>query len=123
MEKNWKSITELARELRNNPTPAEKKLWSMLRKRQLNDCKFLRQHPIIYGQREEEVHFFIADFYCSEKKLVIELDGKIHRHRKYYDQQRDLILEKKGLQVLRIDNEELNNLDKVKARILTCLSG
>lgn len=51
MKRERKSITELARELRNNPTKAERKLWQHLRRRQLNGHKFLRQKPIIYEQR------------------------------------------------------------------------
>lgn len=120
---NLNSITELARELRNNPTPAERKLWHEIRKRQLNNCKFLRQRPIIYNEEPKgKLNFFIADFYCADRKLVIELDGRIHRHQKNYDQQRDLILKKKGLNVLRIENYELNNIDKVKKVILMHLS-
>lgn len=79
--KKFKSITELARELRKKPTPAEKKLWQEVRKRQLNNCKFLRQYPIIYSEKQRgKFNFFIADFYCAEKNLVIELDGRIHRY-------------------------------------------
>lgn len=121
--KRFSSITELARELRNNPTPAESKLWHEIRKRQLNKCKFLRQHPIFYNEETRgNLNFFIADFYCADKKLVIELDGRIHRYQKYYDQQRDLILKKKGLKVLRFKNHELDNIDKVKKEILIHLS-
>jgi very-short-patch-repair endonuclease len=115
---DFKSIKELARELRNNPTPAEKKLWEVIRKRQLNNCKFLRQHPIIYGQKQTKINFFIPDFYCAKKKLVIEVDGSIHDYQKYYDEQRDLILNKKNLNVLRFKNEELNDIRKVKNKIL-----
>jgi len=119
--KKRKSITELARDLRKNPTPSEKKLWQLLRKKQLNDCKFLRQHPIIYSQSENKVNFFIADFYCAKKKLVIELDGEIHKYQKYYDSQRDLILRKKDLRVLRLQYKELNNINEVKQKILQYL--
>ncbi len=120
--KNRKSITELARDLRKNPTPSEKKLWQILRKKQLNGCKFLRQHPIIYGQTRNKLNFFIADFYCAKKKLVIELDGEIHIYQKDYDSQRDLILQKKNLTVLRIQNEELNSINEVKEKILKYLN-
>ena len=76
--RDFKSIKELARELRKNPTDAEVKLWEVLRKRRLNNCKFLRQHPIIYNQKQHKINFFIPDFYCAEKKLVIEVDGRVH---------------------------------------------
>ena len=59
----------LAQNLRKNQTKAESFLWELLRRKQLNNLKFRRQHPI--GD-------YIADFYCPEKNLVIELDGSIH---------------------------------------------
>ncbi|NGP86888.1 endonuclease domain-containing protein [Fodinibius halophilus] len=114
----FKSIKELARKLRKNPTDSERKLWEVLRKRRLNGCKFLRQHPITYKQKQDNIYFFIADFYCAEKKLVIELDGKIHDFQRNYDEQRDLILQKKGLTVLRLNNNELSNLKAVRTKIL-----
>lgn len=121
MKKKYKTIKELARKLRKNPTNAEKKLWKILRKRKLDGFKFLRQHPIIYEQRQNKINFFIADFYCAEKKLVVELDGKVHHYQKHYDQQRDLILKEKDLNVLRIKNKYLENIETVKQRILNFL--
>ncbi len=108
----------MARELRSNPTPSEKILWRHLRRRQLDGYKFLRQKPFVYEQIKQKRYFFIADFYCAELKLVIELDGKIHDFQKEYDYQRDFVLNKLGLQVLRIKNEELGNIDNVLERIL-----
>lgn len=98
--KKRKSITQLATELRNNRTEAEKKLWEVLRKRRLGDFRFLRQKPIIFWQTNYKKYFFIADFYCSEKKLVKELDGKIHDYPKDYNYNRDLVLNGLGLKVL-----------------------
>lgn len=121
MRDDNKSITELARKLRNNPTPAERKLWSVLRKRRLNGYRFLRQKPIIYNQRNSEVYFFIADFYCAEKKLVIEVDGGYHNNQKEYDKNRDLVIRQLGLTVLRIKNDELSDLAAVKKRIIAYL--
>lgn len=118
---NYKTIKELARELRNNPTPAETRLWKVLRKKQLNNCKFLRQHPIIWGRRQHKIKFFIPDFYCAKKKLIIELDGKIHDYHQYYDKHRDIILNKKGLHVLRFKNKELKKIENVKRKILKYL--
>ena len=60
---------ELARHLRQEMTPAEMKLWSLIRRRQINGCRFRRQQ-IIAG--------FIVDFYCPELALVIEIDGDVH---------------------------------------------
>jgi molybdenum cofactor cytidylyltransferase len=59
----------------------------------------------------------VADFFCAEKKLVIELDGKVHDFQKDYDANRDSILNQLGLQVLRIKNEELSNVYSVLKRI------
>lgn len=118
MNLTWKSINEIARELRKNPTPSEKLLWGYLRKRQFRGYKFLRQKPFVHEQRQNERYFYIADFYCAELKLVIEVDGKIHDFQKRYDYQRDLVLNGLGLKVLRVKNEELVNMDAVLVRIL-----
>jgi len=116
-----KTITELARELRRNPTPAERKLWSHLRGKQLNGYRFVRQKPLIYRQYNNKRYFFIADFYCARKKLVIELDGKIHEFQKQYDYNRDLVMERLGIQTLRIKNSELERLPDVKIKVLKAL--
>lgn len=116
-----KSITELARELRKNQTESEQILWEHLRKRRLKGYRFVRQKPFIYNQSQSRKYFFIADFYCAEKKFVIELDGKIHEYQQYYDYRRDLILKELGLTTLRIKNEELKNIKHVKKKILECL--
>ena len=118
-----KSITELARELRNNPTPAERKFWKLLRRRQMLGLKFLRQKPIVYFQKKGKTFFFIADFYCAEKKLVIEVDGKYHTPgaQETYDHNRDLVIQQLGLSTLRIRNDELEDLEQVKEKILAHL--
>jgi len=113
-----RKIIQLARELRKNSTPSEKLLWKELRNRKLHGIKFFRQHPLIYEEDRKILHFFIADFYSSELKLVVELDGKIHDYQKDYDRERDLIIRNLGLQVLRFKNEELANIDDLKSRIL-----
>ena len=112
-----KHIIELARELRKNSTPAEKLLWKELRNRQVDGVKFLRQHPLIYEEDRGRLHFFIADFYCSQYKLVLELDGKIHKKQKYYDRERDLIIGRMGLKVIRFKNKETNEMDKLVEKI------
>jgi leucyl-tRNA synthetase len=114
-----RSITLIARQLRKNQTPEENLLWKHLRNRKLNRLKFLRQFPIVYDiDFQGNKQFFIADFYCSEKKLVIELDGKIHDFQKEYDEFRSSILRDLGLKVLRIKNEELENLKVVLRKII-----
>ena len=64
------AMQDRARRMRKAPTPSEEFLWQALRNRQLDNLKFLRQHPI--GPT-------IVDFYCHEKRLVIELDGGVHQ--------------------------------------------
>jgi very-short-patch-repair endonuclease len=119
----FKTITQLVRELRKKQTPEEALLWQNLRNRKLNGLKFLRQHPFVYGSdRFGKPRFFVADFYCSEKKLVIELDGKIHDLQGDYDQRRDKILKELNLHVLRFKNEELKDLNKAKKKILEFVS-
>lgn len=102
-----------ARRLRKNMTLAEKLLWENLRKRKFRNLRFLRQHPLIYQVAQNKPYYFIADFYCAEIKLVIEVDGKIHEFQKEEDQHRDEILEGLGLYVLRIKNDDLENMRNV----------
>jgi very-short-patch-repair endonuclease len=65
-----------------------------------------------------EQRFFIADFYCSEFKLVIELDGEIHNYQKEYDEFRDFIMNTCNITVLRFNNQEiLQNIDNVMQKI------
>lgn len=101
-----KVIFDNARDLRNRETDAEKLLWGYLNGNQLC-CRFRRQHPISN---------YIADFYCHQHKLVIELDGGIHLHPEIFqnDKIRQLELENLGLKVIRFKNEEVfQNIEKV----------
>ena len=99
---------KISRDLRNNPTDAEKKLWNALKNRQFLNLKFLRQHPIFY-QYNNQKNFFVVDFYCHEIKMVIELDGHIHVKRRDYDQIRTETLDFKNVIVIRFKNEEITN--------------
>ena len=102
-----------AAELRERMTPAELKLWEHLRKKQLGGYKFRRQHPA--GR-------FVLDFYCHQKKLGVELDGKIHDNQKEYDLARTQTLEEYGLTIIRFKNEEVfNELETVLSTILNTL--
>ena len=65
--------------------------------------------------------FYIADFYCHEKKLVIELDGKIHDNQKEYDEYRTFLINQLGIRVHRIKNEELKDIQAVTAKIKALL--
>ena len=102
-------IMAFAKELRKNMTPAEKALWDKIRNRKVANCKFRRQHPI---------DIFIADFYCHEKKLVIEIDGEIHNAQKEHDINRTAEMENYGIRVIRFTNDEIENeLEKVVEKI------
>jgi very-short-patch-repair endonuclease len=93
-------IVELSRQMRLDMTKAETLLWEKLCKRRFDGLRFRRQHPI---------HRYIVDFYCHEKKLVIEADGLVHEKQKAYDQQRDDDLRVRGYHVLRFLNESIEN--------------
>jgi very-short-patch-repair endonuclease len=97
-----------ARLLRRKATPAEEKFWEVAKNRNLFGKKILRQHPIWFVHNDRE-RFFIADFYCAEAKLVIEIDGGIHEKQAEYDSLRSLILNYRGIRVVRVKNEELEN--------------
>ena len=102
-------LIEKAKENRNNPTEAEAALWSQLRNKQLDGYKFRQQHLI--GD-------FIVDFVCLSKKLVIEVDGGIHKETKEYDEERTKILADRGFEVLRFKNEEvLGDIDVILEQV------
>jgi len=108
----WPSekVRKRAQELRRNPTPVEKRLWEHLLDRKLGGFKFRRQHPI--GR-------FIADFYCHNAKLVVELDGELHARQVGYDTSRSSWFEERGVRVIRFQNIEVESeIEKVIAEIL-----
>jgi very-short-patch-repair endonuclease len=93
------------RQLRREMTPAEKLLWSRLRNLRLDGFKFRSQ--VWLGH-------FIADFYCWEARLVVEVDGSQHSDRAGYDSARTAKLAGEGYRVLRFwNNEVLGDLDAV----------
>ena len=104
------SHIQRARTLRKNMTEAETKLWQYLRNRKFHNLKFLRQHPMIYQVTQQGPAYYIPDFYCSEKKVIIELDGKIHDFQKEKDEFRDSILTGMGIRILRLKNEETDDI-------------
>ena len=95
-------LVGLARELRKKQTSAEGLLWQLLRKRQLLEFKFRRQHQ--FGD-------YVADFYCHEAQLVIECDGSVHQSNElwHHDQERDAYMTAQGLRVLRFTNDRILN--------------
>ena len=97
--------TQRAKELRNQASPAERSLWTILSGRKLAGFKFSRQMPV--GP-------YFADFLCREAKLIVELDGYSHDTRTEHDNRRDAFLETEGYHVLRFTNADvLGNLDGV----------
>jgi very-short-patch-repair endonuclease len=100
-----------AKTLRHAMTEAEIVLWDALKNGKLNGFKFRRQHPILR---------FIADFYCHEAKLVVEVDGEIHNDltNTERDEGRTLELNEYGIRIIRFTNDEVsNNLNEVLKRI------
>jgi len=93
---------QFRRHLREESTTAEKILWFHLRNRRFLNLKIRRQHSI---------ENFIADFYCDELKLLIEVDGSVHDNQGQasYDHFRDQLLRSKGYHIVRIDNASVNN--------------
>ena len=101
----------LARQFRKRMTPCEKILWKRLRGKNIFGVKFRRQHPI---------GFYIADFYCHQLRLVIEVDGKIHQRQdiKEHDANRTAEMERLGIKVIRFTNEEIKQqIGKVVQKI------
>jgi very-short-patch-repair endonuclease len=90
-------LTEQAKAMRKNPTPAERKLW-----------QFLRTFPLKMW-RQKPIDNFIVDFYCPKLKLVIEVDGEGHftPDGMAYDAERTKVLEGYGLRVVRFTNDQV----------------
>ena len=109
-----KTIFQYAEVLRKNMTEAEKIVWERLCKNQL-DVRIRRQHPIFK---------YIADYYCHELKLVIEIDGGIHlsKENSEYDISRDTTLNELGIQIIRFTNAQVTSgieqvIKKIKKKI------
>lgn len=98
----------LCRDLRKNATNSENIMWEVLRNRKINNRKFYRQHPIFYDF-EGVQKFYIADFYCHEFKLIVEIDGGYHKRQIDYDKMRTEIINLLGIEVIRFTNEEVEN--------------
>jgi len=107
----YKLIKEYPKKNRNNPTPAEEKLWAELITKKLDGFKFRREHVI------DDV---IVDFVCLKKRLVIEVDGGYHEtpEQQEYDSARTQLLEYHGFSVIRFTNDNvLNDLPNVLEKI------
>ena len=94
-------------------TDAEQRLWRFLKRRQLLDFKFRRQHP--FGD-------YIIDFVCLEAMLVVEVDGDQHNAQQAKDAVRTDHLKRAGFRVLRFwNNEVLSDIDSVTTVIWRAL--
>jgi very-short-patch-repair endonuclease len=114
-------IRVICRRFRKNQTKGEKALWEVVRNRQIEGYKVLRQYPIRF-EWNDQIRFFIADFYCHKMKLIIEIDGGIHESQKDYDKMREKIINQLGYRIIRLSNEDvLNNLDYVLMQLRNVL--
>jgi very-short-patch-repair endonuclease len=97
------------RQLRKNPTEAEKILWQEVRGKKINNLRFHRQYST--GP-------YILDFFCPKIRLGIELDGEQHKEAKEYDKERKFFLDKAGVHIIRFWNQEvISNLKSVLENI------
>jgi very-short-patch-repair endonuclease len=106
------SSRRFGRIMRQAMTPAEFRLWTKLRNRRLGGLRFRRQMPL---------ESFIVDFYCPERKLVVEIDGSQHFEPagQVADARRDEWLRESGNVVLRFSNRDVtSNLAGVCEAIL-----
>ena len=106
----------LRRSLRKRMTPAERTLWFKLKSNRLAGHKFRRQTSI--GR-------YVVDFYCAEKKLILEIDGDAHYFgpRQRSDQEREYHLAALGFKILRFTNQQIKeSIDAVLERILSVLN-
>jgi len=114
MKKNLHSrnyLKKYRKDLRNNMTFSEARLWSCLKNKQLQGRKFRRQHSI--GN-------YIVDFFCFSENLIIEVDGSSHENyaSEMLDIERDNFLMKEGFKIVRCDAKEIEfNLDGVLEEI------
>ena len=100
MERLPKELVDFTRKLRRDSTDAERLLWKLLRNRRLGGFKFTRQKPFAP---------YVVDFYCSQGRLAIEVDGGQHAEpeQKVLDERRTEVLSKAGVRVLRFWNDQV----------------
>jgi very-short-patch-repair endonuclease len=112
---NWRRETIKRRQLRNKLTETEAILWMRLKAKQVNGFRFRRQYSV--GP-------YVADFYCPEAKLVVEIDGGIHltTEAQLYDKEREEYMNSLGLKTIRFTNDEVRkNLSGVVLKITSSL--
>ena len=100
---------KLAKWMRSHMTFAERCFWNAVK-----TDRFLGLH----FRRQQVIHGFIADFYCEEINLVVEIDGGVHEQQKDYDRLRDCIINQHGIKVIRFPNEDvINHGERVMERL------
>ncbi len=109
-----KGNAQFARPLRRNQTDAERVLWFRLRDRRFAGWKFKRQVSI---------DRFVVDFFCSDAKLIVEIDGGQHDQNSERDANRTKVLEAMGYLVVRFwNNDVMRNTDGVLEAILSTVN-
>lgn len=114
MNESYQSnLQSCARELRKRQTKAEQILWGEVRNRKFFGYKFVRQRVLLT---------YIADFYCSELRLIIEIDGGYHEQQMEFDAGRSSELKAYGKAIIRFTNNEIeyhlkDSLDRLKCCI------
>ncbi|MCH8519003.1 endonuclease domain-containing protein [Candidatus Gracilibacteria bacterium] len=108
-------IKQVARDLRKNMTIGECQFWNTVKSEKIG-IRMNRQAPIyLFTENSGLDRYIIADFYCPEKKLIIEIDGSIHHREDVYllDREKENFLSQTGYQVLRFTNAEVQKSMKV----------
>ena len=106
--------TPRAKELRNQASPAERRFWTLINKRQVDGFRFTRQYQI--GP-------FYADFLCRAAKLVVKLDGSSHDFTVEQDANRTQFLNAQGYHVIRFTNQDVfDNADGVLMELSLALA-
>ncbi len=115
LRNDYKELVGKARDLRNSMTSSERLLWDRIRMRKIDGYKFRRQQPVLN---------YIADFYCHELKLIIEVDGECHTSpgKAEYDRKRERILNLNGYKIFHLSNKDIEtnlnaSLQKLKSYI------
>lgn len=113
-------IKDLSKKFRYNQTKTEGILWEKLKWKQINWLRFHRQKSLFaFKENNWFDRFYIADFYCNPKKIIIELDWNVHNteNQKEYDKVRNEIL-KSRYTIIRLKNDDiLDKLDEILEEI------
>lgn len=98
-----------AYEMRHNPTPAEERMWEILK------SEVMPNFPNHIFRRQWVAYGYILDFYCPTLRIGLEIDGGVHDNQRGYDEERDTNLARWGIQVFRAYNEDVFNNPQILA--------